>query len=118
LKVKRKTNENVQINSDLNVLKGTIKTKIKSLEVSETVGETKQAYLMRLRKRKEEEKKKNYKRSKLEDCEKLIIRRRKRKALLLANLKLSEISPDKRIGGERRSCRHPHIVIFILLNNF
>nr|CAD2162852.1 unnamed protein product [Meloidogyne enterolobii] len=99
LKVKRKTNENVQINSDLNVLK-------------EAVGETKQAYLMRLRKRKEEEektKKKNYKRSKLEDCEKLIIRRRKRKALLLANLKLSEISPDKRILGERRSCRHPHI---------
>nr|CAD2147993.1 unnamed protein product [Meloidogyne enterolobii] len=90
LRNKRKTNENVQINSDLNVLK-------------EAVGE-KQAYLMRLRNRKEEEKKKNYKRSKLEDNEKLIIRRRKRKALLLANLKLSEISPDKRIGGERRSC--------------
>nr|CAD2145387.1 unnamed protein product [Meloidogyne enterolobii] len=110
LRNKRKTNENVQINSDLNVLKGTsIKREIKSLDVSEAVGE-KQAYLMRLRKRKEEEeKKKNYKRSKLEDNEKLIIRRRKRKALLLANLKLSEISPDKRIGGERRSCRHPHI---------
>uniref|UniRef100_A0A915NN53 BAH domain-containing protein n=1 Tax=Meloidogyne floridensis TaxID=298350 RepID=A0A915NN53_9BILA len=109
LKVRRKTNENVQ-NSDLNVLKGTIKRKIKSLELSGAVGETKQAHLMRLRKRKEEEKKKkNYKRSKLEDSEKLIIRRRKRKALLLANLKLSEISPDKRIGGERRSCRHPHI---------
>ncbi|CAK5073336.1 unnamed protein product [Meloidogyne enterolobii] len=109
LRDKRKTNENVQINSDLNVLKGTsIKREIKSLDVSEAVGE-KQAYLMRLRNRKEEEKKKTYKRSKLEDNEKLIIRRRKRKALLLANLKLSEISPDKRVGGERRSCRHPHI---------